>query len=177
MVEKSQAQGTTFVHADACNFMEVVQRLTGPNIKQHPPPPPPPPPPPTSPKITGIRKPTFKLHDRRQGLRSLSSSTSSSSFSLMILKPDTLLHALCSRVLSPPFKSLVSPSKSLSQLDFCEKESSPSSSSCLNEAEEEKAIRERRFYLHPSPRSLSSRVSDPELLSLFPLATPKSQEH
>ncbi|XP_039133182.1 VQ motif-containing protein 31-like [Dioscorea cayenensis subsp. rotundata] len=43
MVEKSQAQGTTFVHADACNFMEVVQRLTGPNIKQHPPPPPPPP--------------------------------------------------------------------------------------------------------------------------------------
>lgn len=177
MVEKSQAQGTTFVHADACNFMEVVQRLTGPNIKQHPPPPPPPP---TSLKVTGIRKPTFKLHDRGQGLRSSSSSSASStsstsSFSLMIVKPDTLLHALYSRVLSPPFKSLVSPSKSLSQLDFCEKESSPSSSSCLNEAEEEKAIRERRFYLHPSPRSLSSRVSDPELLPLFPLTTPRSQ--
>ncbi|KAM0940774.1 putative VQ motif-containing protein/13/19/31/33 [Dioscorea sansibarensis] len=145
MVEKTQAQGTTFVHADACNFMEVVQRLTGPNKLEHSPPSAPPPPPtPTSPKVTGTRKPAFKLHDRL-------------------------------RVLSPPFKSLVSPSKCLSQLVLCDKESSPLSSSCLNEAEEEKAIRERRFYLHPSPRSLSSRVSDPELLPLFPLTTPKSQ--
>ncbi|KAJ0972856.1 hypothetical protein J5N97_020815 [Dioscorea zingiberensis] len=179
MMEKAQGQGTTFVHADASNFMEVVQRLTGPHKEHHHPLPPPPPPPPmrsvngnqgpittppTSPKFTGVRKPAFKLHERRQGSRS----------SLMILKPDTLLHALSPKVLSPPFRPLISPSKGLSQLVLCDKESSTApESSCLNEAEEEKAIKERRFYLHPSPRS---RNSEPELLPLFPLSnTPKSQ--
>ncbi|KAF3535577.1 hypothetical protein F2Q69_00018575 [Brassica cretica] len=39
--------------------------------------------------------------------------------------------------------------------------------------QEEKAIKERRFYLHPSPRS-KPRYTEPELLTLFPLTSPIS---
>jgi uncharacterized protein YcgL (UPF0745 family) len=46
----------------------------------------------------------------------------------------------------------------------------------INIEEEEKAIKERRFYLHPSPRSKASGFGDPELLILFPLASPKASE-
>lgn len=44
----------------------------------------------------------------------------------------------------------------------------------LNEKEEENAIRERRFYLHPSPRS-GIRTVEPELLTLFPLTSPSAK--
>nr|CAD1842131.1 unnamed protein product [Ananas comosus var. bracteatus] len=52
----------------------------------------------------------------------------------------------------------------------------------INEAEEERAIRERRFYLHPSPRSrvggaaatAAPDSAEPELLPLFPLTSPGS---
>ncbi|CAN6992089.1 unnamed protein product [Brassica oleracea var. botrytis] len=39
--------------------------------------------------------------------------------------------------------------------------------------QEEKAIKERRFYLHPSPRSKPG-FTEPELLTLFPLTSPNS---
>lgn len=38
--------------------------------------------------------------------------------------------------------------------------------------EEERAIAEKGFYLHPSPRT--PRASEPELLALFPLCSPKT---
>ncbi|KAI3786000.1 hypothetical protein L1987_45126 [Smallanthus sonchifolius] len=45
--------------------------------------------------------------------------------------------------------------------------------------EEEKAIAEKRFYLHPSPvtESKSKPKPEPELLVLFPLNSPKSNLH
>ncbi|URE34022.1 VQ motif [Musa troglodytarum] len=71
-------------------------------------------------------------------------------------------------VLSPSaMTALVSPSSGFAGLGICDE---------LNEEEEEKAIKERRFYLHPSPRS-RSRNAEPELLPLFPLASPKPHDH
>uniref|UniRef100_A0A0V0HHU1 Putative ovule protein n=1 Tax=Solanum chacoense TaxID=4108 RepID=A0A0V0HHU1_SOLCH len=43
----------------------------------------------------------------------------------------------------------------------------------VNKVEEEKAIKERRFYLHPSPRSKHGNAEEPELLTLFPLISPR----
>ncbi|KAH0734126.1 hypothetical protein KY285_009833 [Solanum tuberosum] len=43
----------------------------------------------------------------------------------------------------------------------------------INKVEEEKAIKERRFYLHPSPRSKHGNAEEPELLTLFPLISPR----
>ncbi|KAK6773127.1 hypothetical protein RDI58_028365 [Solanum bulbocastanum] len=43
----------------------------------------------------------------------------------------------------------------------------------INKVEEEKAIKERRFYLHPSPRSKHGNAEEPELLTLFPLSSPR----
>lgn len=44
----------------------------------------------------------------------------------------------------------------------------------VNSEEEDKAIKERRFYLHPSPRSKVG-YSEPELLALFPLQSPNNK--
>lgn len=70
---------------------------------------------------------------------------------------------------------LSTPTKFFSSLSLGESERGEESS-CgdLNIEEEEKAIRERRFYLHPSPRS-RAQFSGPELLSLFPLTSPKNR--
>ncbi|XP_074566267.1 VQ motif-containing protein 31-like [Curcuma longa] len=46
----------------------------------------------------------------------------------------------------------------------------------VNEEEEEQAIKERRFYLHPSPRSRTRMMPQPDLLPLFPLTSPKAGE-
>ncbi|KAK3028696.1 hypothetical protein RJ639_038075 [Escallonia herrerae] len=46
----------------------------------------------------------------------------------------------------------------------------------LNVAEEEKAIKERRFYLHPSPRSKPG-YTEPELLTLFPHTFPNATDN
>ncbi|XP_055821357.1 VQ motif-containing protein 31-like [Solanum dulcamara] len=43
----------------------------------------------------------------------------------------------------------------------------------INKVEEEKAIKERRFYLHHSPRSKHGNAAEPELLTLFPLISPR----
>ncbi|XP_057971300.1 VQ motif-containing protein 31 [Malania oleifera] len=42
----------------------------------------------------------------------------------------------------------------------------------MSSEEEERAIKERRFYLHPSPR-YGEGYAEPELLTLFPLESPK----
>lgn len=170
---------TTFVHADTSTFREVVQRLTGgggPNQTQ------------TqheksigaagiSSKRTTTSSSTSKLHERRQYMRP----------KLEIVKPTTTT--------TSHFKSsspLVSPSTILSKLSIVEQENkgggSPAAAakstvrSYDNEdetnrnshLEEERAIQERRFYLHPSPRRGKSPKSPPELLTLFPLTSPKS---
>lgn len=142
---------TTFVHADTSTFREVVQRLTGgggPNQTQ------------TqheksigaagiSSKRTATSSSTSKLHERRQYMRP----------KLEIVKPTTTT--------TSHFKSsspLVSPSTILSKLSIVEPENKRGGS----------PAEERRFYLHPSPRRGKSPKSPPELLTLFPLTSPKS---
>lgn len=171
---------TTFVHADTSTFREVVQRLTGgggPNQTQ------------TqheksigaagiSSKRTTTSSSTSKLHERRQYMRP----------KLEIVKPTTSTTTSHFKSSSP----LVSPSTILSKLSIVEQENkgggSPAAAakstvrSYDNEdetnrnshLEEERAIQERGFYLHPSPRRGKSPKSPPELLTLFPLTSPKS---
>lgn len=75
-------------------------------------------------------------------------------------------------ILSPSllnFPSLVlSPVTPLIEDPF--NKSSPSVGSL---SEEEKAVMEKKFYLHPSPRS-TPRDSEPQLLPLFPLSSSQS---
>ncbi|KAK9950334.1 hypothetical protein M0R45_005830 [Rubus argutus] len=182
---------TTFVHADTSTFREVVQRLTGGGGSNQ-----------TqtqtqtqheksigagaagiSSKRTTTSSSTSKLHERRQYMRP----------KLEIVKPATTsTSTTCHFKSSSP---LVSPSTILSKLSIVEQENkgggSPSAAanstvrSYDNEdetnrnshLEEEKAIQERRFYLHPSPRRGKSPKSPPELLTLFPLISPKSNLH
>ncbi|KAL5538920.1 hypothetical protein UlMin_042379 [Ulmus minor] len=192
---------TTFVETDTDSFKEVVQRLTG-----HQPSPPPqaqqsprfninmgPPRSPTihmGPPALGPNRPT-KLHERRLKLRP----------KLEIVKPTfhfrppsspTEQNQGLSFTISPPnsgnspglplFPSPAgnSPSVILSKLSIEEdqkkkKGEASSSSAALNQEDEENAIKERRFYLHPSPRGGQGRTK-PELLTLFPLTSPKATE-
>ncbi|KAL0784139.1 hypothetical protein Bca101_000384 [Brassica carinata] len=124
---------TTFVHTDTDTFREVVQRLTGPSESNAA----------AVPEATAIktaiqRKPTSKLHERRQCMRP----------KLEIVKPPLSL--------KPTEGDKADP-------DSC----------TTNNEEEERAIKERRFYLHPSPRSKPG-YTEPELLTLFPLTSPNS---
>lgn len=192
---------TTFVQADPNSFRELVQRLTGAsNGSRHTPTASPPsdanegtPLPPSSQKISGGKRSTFKLYERRQYTRP----------KLQIMKPALSLRP-SQLVRSPSMPSLqatepflippvtgfpaspavVSPStpgyvtsplctpsakfSNLSILDGVNKDSLE-----LDHEEEERAIKERRFYLHPSPRSRPVNA-EPELLPLFPLTSPKT---
>ncbi|XP_028792957.1 VQ motif-containing protein 4 [Neltuma alba] len=171
---------TTFVQADTSSFKQVVQMLTG---SSHPPSQDPasapPPPPPSSaaknfnipPVKTAPKKQGFKLYERRNSLKN----------SLMI---NTLVpnYAHSSGFSSPRKPEILSPSI----LDFPSLTLSPvtplnddpfdkSSPSLGNSSEEEKAIAEKGFYLHPSPMS-TPRDSEPQLLPLFPLTSPRVSE-
>ncbi|KAJ4953277.1 hypothetical protein NE237_030109 [Protea cynaroides] len=188
-MEKSASQvargSTTFIHTDKTSFRELVQRLTGSptdcdrKISTAPP---------TNDgatvKVTGIKRPTSKLHERRQYTRS----------KLEIVKPglsvlettQTGFH-FTDRVISPSQSGnlafntspLGTPSKALLNLSISgeedeeDEEEAKSVLSDLHKENEEKAIKERRFYLHPSPSSKPGKV-EPELLPLFPLTSPKA---
>ncbi|XP_020585737.1 LOW QUALITY PROTEIN: VQ motif-containing protein 31-like [Phalaenopsis equestris] len=166
---------TTYVQADAATFKELVQRLTGPHDD------------PSSsspiPKLSGVRRPAFKLHERRQAYRS----------KFAVLKPLISPRPPAADLgFSSPGRvsPLVSPSTQLSVLSISEgcvlppppveadngggRAATATTTPELNEEEEEKAIRERRFYLHPSPRS-GLRSAEPELLALFPLTSPRAE--
>lgn len=165
---------TTFVQTDTNAFREVVQRLTGPSesdASQGA----------VATKFAGVKRSTSKLHERRQYTRP----------KLEIVKPPVNLFF----EKKPPvnFKPCTSspttsgnphllpspvgtPSKIFSKLSIQEQENNRESAICeLNSEEEEKAIKERRFYLHPSPRSKPG-YTEPELLTLFPLTSPKMSE-
>ncbi|KAL2496417.1 VQ motif-containing protein motif-containing protein 4 [Forsythia ovata] len=172
---------TTFVQADTSTFKQVVQMLTGSSetaqkaSKSTTPSDPPPPSsaakggsgriPPI--KSTGQKKPGFKLYERRNSLKN----------GLMI---NTLIPSLAQNSsFSPREHEILSPSI----LDFPSLVLSPvtplnedtlskSSPSMGNASEEEKAIAEKKFYLHPSPRT-TPRDSKPQLLPLFPVTSPR----
>ncbi|KAK7401815.1 hypothetical protein VNO78_13603 [Psophocarpus tetragonolobus] len=171
---------TTFVQADTSTFKQVVQMLTGSSetTKQAQDPVPPPPPPQSRNfNIPPIKTPPkkqqgFKLYERRNSLKN--------SLMLNTLMPN---FAHNSTSFSPRNKpEILSPSL----LDFPSLALSPvtplnddpfdkSSPSLGNSSEEEKAIAEKGFYLHPSPMT-TPRDSEPQLLPLFPVTSPRVSE-
>ncbi|CAA0808532.1 VQ motif-containing protein 4 [Striga hermonthica] len=155
---------TTFVQADTTNFKQVVQMLTGSSdtARQAAAPPaacgggiPPI-------KSTCQKKQGFKLYERRNSLKN----------GLMI---NTLLPAGFSarkpEILSPSmldFPSLaLSPATPLNG-DSLSRSATAASPTVVGE--EERAIAEKKFYFHPSPRTNSG---EPQLLSLFPVTSPR----
>ncbi|ESW05182.1 hypothetical protein PHAVU_011G158900 [Phaseolus vulgaris] len=166
---------TTFVQADTSSFKQVVQMLTGSADSTKPQDPIPPPSsktfniPPM--KTTPNKQQGFKLYERRNNnlkntlmINTLvpnfahSSGFSSSPHKAEILSPSLL-----------DFPSLtLSPVTPLNDDPF--DKSSPSLGS--SSSEEEKAIAEKGFYLHPSPMS-TLREFQPQLLPLFPVTSPR----
>lgn len=156
---------TTFVQADPSTFRTIVQKLTGatddPSTQKLPL---------ThsnrSSAIPGPKKPAFKLHERRQSAKNLQINlTSNSTINNSFEHPD--LFQFRQRA-----GFLVSP---VSTLDFFGARASPKSpyeEFCSDggpSKEEEKAIADKGFYLHPSPLSTPRGAEPPELLPLFPL--------
>ncbi|KAH7844348.1 hypothetical protein Vadar_027089 [Vaccinium darrowii] len=158
---------TTFVQADATTFKQVVQMLTGSpdtanQASKHPPCPDPPQ---SRNHIPPIKKQGFKLYERRNNhnLRNgliisplVSGSGPNAGFSPRnkeILSPSILNFP--GLVLSPVTPLVEYPSGDSSPL-----------------VEEDKAIAEKGFYLHPSPRAATGG-SEPRLLPLFPVTSPR----
>ncbi|KAL4580341.1 hypothetical protein LXL04_016531 [Taraxacum kok-saghyz] len=177
---ESNPYPTTFVQADTNSFKQVVQMLTGSsetakNASSKPTRQPDPSPAPAPAKVsippikTGQQKKQgFKLYERRNSLKN----------GLMI-NPNSV--PKFGRGSSPRFHEILSPSI----LDFPSLVLSPvtpliedpfnkSSPSIGNSSEEDRAIAEKGFYLHPSPRAATPRgTPEPQLLPLFPVTSPR----
>ncbi|KAK1420103.1 hypothetical protein QVD17_21436 [Tagetes erecta] len=155
---------TTFVQADTTSFKTVVQMLTGSSetVKHAGRPEPSPARNLIPPIKTNPNKKPSKLYERRNSLKNFKISplipgfTNSGGFSSSprneILSPSLL--DFPSLVLSPVTPLISDPFNRSPELDI---------------GAEEKAIKEKGFYLHPSPVSTPAR----ELLPLFPLTSPK----
>lgn len=182
--ESANPYPTTFVQADTTSFKQVVQMLTGSSetAKQ------------ASSSSTAAAASTtksgpangsdpvsrsanhippvksksgFKLYERRNSLKNLK------------INPLIPVYATASGF-SPRKPEILSPSI----LDFPALVLSPvtplipdpfdrSGSSHLDKAAEEKAIKEKGFYLHPSPAT-TPREAEPRLLPLFPTTSPRA---
>ncbi|XWS20464.1 hypothetical protein CRYUN_Cryun31cG0103600 [Craigia yunnanensis] len=162
---------TTFVQADPSTFRTIVQQLTGasgdpsnPNLPlTHPPR--------SAASDIGPKKPVFKLHERRQAMKKLEIKLNNNNISKNECPSDFFFVRQRGFLVSP-----------VSTLDFWSRVSPTSlggseSTRSLVE-EEERAIAEKGFYLHPSPLSTPRGGAEPELLPLFPLHSPReSTEH
>lgn len=170
---------TTFIQTDTNTFREVVQRLTGSSS---------PPSDPAQLKRTSTgtisstiipnnitnsigRKtktwssmPICKLHERRQYMKMRPK--------LEIVKPPTMTFHSKPPSSSSSSPSVPSPCTIFSKLSTLQLEQAEENKSTNTQEEKESAIQERRFYLHPSPCG----GRPPELLTLFPLASPKSSQ-
>ncbi|XP_065851247.1 VQ motif-containing protein 31 [Euphorbia lathyris] len=167
----------TFVQTDTNAFKEIVQRLTGPSEND-----------PTQLAATsaaaaiskvgaGSKRSTSKLHERRHNLTrpKLEIVKPPINFKSNLTSPTS--HSRSSSLHPSPVGT---PSTGFSKLSLQEQENRGSELLTLpdlNSEEEEKAIKERRFYLHPSPRSRQGSTHDlPELLTLFPLTSTENEE-
>ncbi|KAL4303795.1 hypothetical protein GQ457_10G003020 [Hibiscus cannabinus] len=180
MASSSPPTSTTFIQADANTFRDLVQKLTGftrdtdklpGNLSSKP----------SVPFPGGDsktpRRPPFKLQERRQqqqrqhpmrkleielGLGSNSSTSQCCSLGQVHLLDTPSPVTPQSPLL--PYESL---------FYSCSGTVSPSSPVVLV-SEEEKAITEKGFYLHPSPLNTPGArgTQPPELLTLFPLTSP-----
>ncbi|GAV78235.1 VQ domain-containing protein [Cephalotus follicularis] len=180
---------TTFVQADPSTFRTIVQKLTGapddPSTQKLPltlPTRPASKPGPATPDI-GPKRSSFKLHERRQSAKKLEIKLNNNNYNKNMINHyhgyynynniNISSNAECPEVCFVRQRGfLVSP---VSTLDFMVRVSATSPyearvespmSPC--EEEEKKAIAEKGFYLHPSPRA----SEPPELLPLFPLHSP-----
>ncbi|MCL7041483.1 hypothetical protein MKW94_028774 [Papaver nudicaule] len=179
---------TTFVQADPSTFRAVVQKLTGvtenplfeklpvtthsnlPSPRSSS----------AAARSNGSRNSSFKLHERRQyhnnTMRKLEIGTgfvhhqgfSTSNALVNYHKNQFRSSSPCCFNGGDQKKNMVlmSPVSTLDHHFF----PSPRTPRSPQE-EEEKAISEKGFYLHPSPRSKTS--SNPQLLPLFPLTSPR----
>ncbi|TKY64585.1 VQ motif-containing protein 11 [Spatholobus suberectus] len=171
---------TTFVQADPSNFRAVVQKLTGASDD------------PSAPKLPltlpsrlaaqshrpgtgtavdliGPKKPHFKLHERRNAAaKKLDLSVGVAERAMMMtsvcvsVSPSSLVR---NRTLAGENIVMASPVSPLELL-------ARGSPRTPHEEEEERAIAEKGFYLHPSPLSTPRASQPPELLPLFPLHSP-----
>ncbi|EEF46845.1 conserved hypothetical protein [Ricinus communis] len=160
----SPTSPTTFVQADANTFRDLVQKLTGSTGN-------------SSEKLpitlptrlssklshpvdtTGPRRSPFKLQERRHTIRKLEIKLGLTSSH----KPHRVSSTIPSPVTPLSSESLFFRSPGTDQ------SSSPSSPAV---SEEDKAIAEKGFYLHPSPLTTPRGGEPPELLTLFPLSSP-----
>lgn len=143
---------TTFVQTDTNTFREIVQRLTGPSENNNAA---------AVPEATVIKPATqkklsSKLHERRQRMRP----------KLEVVKPPLSFKPTGTTTTSSSKSGIITTSSSFSDLYLTEGDKA-------DIHEEDKAIKERRFYLHLSPRSKPG-YTEPELLALFPLTSPNS---
>ncbi|XP_028777427.1 VQ motif-containing protein 4-like [Neltuma alba] len=187
--ESAAPYPTTFVQADTSSFKQVVQMLTGssdtvkhasvpkplsdsasskthiPPIKSNP--------------KKQQQQSGFKLYERRNSLKNLkinplipSFGSNNSGFSPR--KPEILSPSILdfpSLVLSPVTPLLPDPfDRSAANPYRCaDGNGSPS----LDAEAEERAIKEKGFFLHPSPAT-TPRDAEPRLLSLFPTTSPRA---
>lgn len=163
---------TTFVQADTTSFKKVVQMLTGStetvkNARSDPP---------IRNPIPPIKnKKPGKLYERRNSMKNFKISplipgfVKGSGFTSSPRRPGT------PEIFSPGilnFPSLVlSPVTPLVPDLFRSPVTGDSPN--LNVEAEDKAIAKKGFYLHPSPATTPRRESEPRLLPLFPLTSPR----
>ncbi|KAI4296762.1 hypothetical protein L6164_036689 [Bauhinia variegata] len=190
--ESANPYPTTFVQADTSSFKQVVQMLTGssetakqasakpsptvdPGSKTHIPP------------IKSIPKKQqsgFKLYERRNSLKNFKINplipvfpSNNSGFSPR--KPDILSPSILdfpSLVLSPVTPLIPDPFDRSSGTGYRCADNNGSPSPTLDKEAEEKAIKEKGFYLHPSPVSTprDAAAEPPRLLPLFPTTSPRA---
>ncbi|KNA17857.1 hypothetical protein SOVF_076030 [Spinacia oleracea] len=166
---------TTFVQADTSSFKQVVQMLTGASE--------------TTPKSTTPKSTTttnnFKTSNQIPPIKTPNKSKlyerrSTTLKSLRLCSPSHFSHRNAADILSPSlldFPSLVlSPVTPLIHDPFnrspISSNSSPSPKVVVDNFAEEKAIAEKGYFLHPSPVS-TPRDSEPRLLPLFPVSSPR----
>lgn len=162
---------TTFVQADTSSFKQVVQMLTGSADTAARPEPVRSPIPPMK---TGPRKDksSSKLYERRNSLKN---------FKISPLAPGLVNTAGYAGSPRPGTPEILSPSI----LDFPSLALSPvtplipdpfnratNSNGNVDTVAEDRAIKEKGFYFHPSPAN-TPRDSEPRLLPLFPVTSPR----
>ncbi|XP_073057543.1 VQ motif-containing protein 4-like [Primulina eburnea] len=175
--EPNNPYPTTFVQADTSSFKQVVQMLTGSAETTRMASRPDPVRSSIPPIRTGPRK--DKLYERRSSLKNLKISPLGPG--LVNGRPGFLSGYSVSprngnpEILSPSildFPSLVlSPVTPLIPDPFNRGTGANNCGSSLNMEAEDKAIKEKGFYMHPSPAN-TPRDSEPRLLPLFPVTSP-----
>ncbi|KAK1274925.1 hypothetical protein QJS04_geneDACA012868 [Acorus gramineus] len=174
---ESNPYPTTFIQADTSSFKQVVQMLTGSSesIKHSKPSDQPP----KNPIPTGPKKPSFKLYERRNSLKNgfkLSplvpgASGPVGSFSPRKCQPPEILSPSIldfpSLVLSPVTPLVSDPFNRSPPLTG----GTPTATIAAAQLAEERAIAEKGYYLHPSPRGSEP---PPRLLPLFPVTSPRA---